>query len=86
MNWERIVELISVVIESVRKDYVIDNAIVRDDIFTILEKHCTVLYYPIEDERNCGFHIKKIVNDTLEEFIYINTAKPLEEQIFAAAH
>lgn len=86
MNWERIVELISVVIESVRKDYVIDNAIVRDDIFTILEKHCTVLYYPIEDERNCGFHIKKIVNDTLEDFIYINTAKPLEEQIFAAAH
>ncbi|MCM1123304.1 MAG: ImmA/IrrE family metallo-endopeptidase [Eubacterium sp.] len=40
----------------------------------------------MEDEKNRGFHIKKIVKNELEDFVYINTAKPIAEQIFAAAH
>lgn len=86
MNWERIVELIPTVIDKVRTDYVLNNMIIRDDIFGILEKHCTVVYYPIEDEINCGFHTKRFVKDELVDFVYINTAKTIAEQVFAAAH
>lgn len=86
MNWNKIVELIPAVIEKVRTDYVLNNMIIRDDIFGILEKHCTVIYYPIEDEKNCGFHTKRFVNGKLEDFVYINTAKTIVDQVFAAAH
>ena len=86
MDWEKIVEQIPTAIEKVRKDYVLNNMIIKDDIFGILEKHCTVVYYPIEDEINCGFHTKRFVKDKLEDFVYINTAKSVAEQVFAAAH
>lgn len=86
MDWEKIVEQIPTVIENVRKDYVLNNMIIKDDIFGILEKHCTVVYYPIENEINCGFHTKRFVKDKLEDFVYINTAKTIAEQVFAAAH
>ena len=45
-------------------------------------KKCTVIYYPLRNEKNCGFHIKKIVGDSLEDFVY----KPMTNQIFVAAH
>ena len=86
MDWEKIVEQIPTVIEKVRTDYVLNNMIIKDDIFGILEKHCTVVYYPIENEINCGFHTKRFVKDKLEDFVYINTAKTVAEQVFAAAH
>ena len=86
MDWEKIVEQIPTVIEKVRTDYVLNNMIIKDDIFGILEKHCTVVYYPIENEINCGFHTKRFVKDKLEDFVYINTAKTIAEQVFAAAH
>ena len=59
MDWEKIVQQIPTVIERVRTDYVLNNMIIKDDIFGILEKHCTVIYYPIENEINCGFHTKR---------------------------
>lgn len=86
MDWEKIVEQIPIVIEKVRKDYILNNMIIKDDIFGILEKHCTVVYYPIENEINCGFHTQRFVKDKLEDFVYINTAKTVAEQVFAAAH
>ena len=86
MDWEKIVEQIPTVIEKVRTDYVLNNMIIKDDIFGILEKHCTVVYYPIENEINYGFHTKRFVKDKLEDFVYINTAKTVAEQVFAAAH
>ena len=86
MDWEKIVEQIPTVIEKVRTDYVLNNMIIKDDIFGILENHCTVVYYPIENEINCGFHTKRFVKDKLEDFVYINTAKTVAEQVFAAAH
>ena len=51
-----------------------------------MENYCTVIYYPLPDEKNRGLHIKKIVKNKLEDFVYINTDKPMAEQIFAAAH
>lgn len=86
MNWEKIVEQIPAVIEKVRTDYVLNNMIIKDDIFGILEKHCTVVYYPIDNEINCGFHTKRFIKDKLEDFVYINTAKTIADQVFTAAH
>ncbi|MBR4606636.1 MAG: ImmA/IrrE family metallo-endopeptidase [Lachnospiraceae bacterium] len=86
MDWEKIIEQIPEVIESIRTDYVLNNRIIKDDIFGILEKHCTVIYYPLENEKNCGFHTKRFVNDELKDFVYINTAKSVADQVFAAAH
>lgn len=86
MDWEKIIGLIPAVIEKVRTDYILNNMIIKDDIFGILEKHCTVVYYPIENEKNCGFHTKRFVKDKLEDFVYINTAKTVADQVFAAAH
>lgn len=86
MDWEKIVKLIPAVIEKVRTDYVLNNMIIKDDIFGILEKHCTVVYYPMENEKNCGFHTKRFVKDKVEDFVYINTAKTIADQVFTAAH
>lgn len=86
MDWDNVVKLILQIIDEIRKDYVINNMTIRDDIFGVLEKHCTVVYYPIENEKNCGFHTKRFVNDRLEDFVYINTAQPVSKQVFAAAH
>lgn len=86
MDWEKIVRQIPSVIEKVRTDYVLNNMIIRDDIFGILEKYCNVIYYPMEGEKNCGFHTKRFVKDKLEDFVYINTAKPVADQVFTAAH
>ncbi len=86
MDWEKIIGQIPTVIEKVRTDYILNNVIIRDDIFGILEKHCTVIYYPIEKEINCGFHTQRFVKDKLEDFVYINTAKTMAEQVFVAAH
>ncbi|HEX3046957.1 MAG TPA: ImmA/IrrE family metallo-endopeptidase [Bacillota bacterium] len=58
------------------------NQIIREEIFTILEKNCTVIYYPIADNEICAF----IVKHGVKYFTIINTAIPLEKQIFAAAH
>lgn len=86
MNWEKIVQQIPAVIEKVRTDYVLNNMIIKDDIFGILEKHCTVVYYPLDNEKNCGFHTKRFIKDELEDFVYINTAKTVADQVFTAAH
>lgn len=62
------------------------NPILREDIFHLLSKCCTVIYYPLEQEENDGFHISLPVNEEICHFVYINTAKKLEKQIYAAAH
>lgn len=81
-----VVKAIQSIIVEIREKRIIQNTAVRDSIFDILENECTVIYYPFEREKNRGFHIKKIVKNQLEDFVYINTAKPIAEQIFAAAH
>lgn len=82
---EELVPEIEKVVKEVRLDYLINNEIIRDDVFEILEKRCTVMYYPVDDKSN-GFHTKRIVKDSLQDFVYINTAKENELQVFTAAH
>lgn len=84
--WDRIVKKIPVVVDRIREDRVLDNMTIRDDIFSILEKHCTVIYYPLHEEKNSGFHMKRFIKEKLEDIVYINTAKPIAEQVFTAAH
>lgn len=59
---------------------------VSKDIFDILEDKCIVVYYPIFDEENDGFHVTRFIKGVPKDFVYINTAKALEKQIFTAAH
>lgn len=86
MERKVVVKTIQKIITDINEKCIIKNTAIRDNIFDILENECTVIYYPLENEKNRGFHIKKIVKNKLEDFIYINTAKPIAEQIFAAAH
>ncbi len=87
MDWSRINSLIPEVVNSVREEYIVNNKIIKDDIFKILERHCVVVYYPITNEtKNRGFHIKRFLEGKLTDFVYINTANSTAEQIFAAAH
>ena len=87
MDWSKINSLIREVVNSVKKEYIVNNNILKDDIFRILEKHCVVVYYPIPEEtKNRGFHIKRFMEGKLTDFVYINTANTTAEQVFAAAH
>lgn len=86
MDRKVVVQAIQKIILDIKEKCIIKNTAIRDSIFGILENECTVIYYPLENEKNRGFHIKKIVRNELKDFVYINTAKPIAEQIFAAAH
>ena len=86
MNWNEIEKVIQNIVFEIKDTCIIQNTAIRDNIFGILEDKCTVIYYPLENEKNRGFHIKRIVKDKLEDFVYINTSKPIAEQIFTAAH
>lgn len=86
MELSYIYKAIPAVIEDLKRDYIFGDSIIRNDIFNILEKHCVVVYYPLQDEKNCGFHTQRFVKDGLEDFVYINTAKTVSEQVFTAAH
>lgn len=86
--------------EALFQDYVIEqfkkenlsaafpNKILRDDVFALLEKYCTVVYYPLCEEKNHGFHIKDMprANGESLQIVYINTAHTIEKQVFTAAH
>jgi len=62
------------------------NELIRDDIFPLLDKYCTVVYYPTTDNENNGFHKDYDHNGKVVHFVYINTAQHKEKQIFTAAH
>jgi len=53
--------------------------------FSILEKTAIVVFYPLDDE-NDGFHIQRTLKGKSADFVYINTSKAIEKQIFTAAH
>ena len=79
-------ELLQNVINNLRKENNIVNELIRDDVFKILENHCYVVYYPLENEDINGFHIVRTIKGEPKHFVYINTANTTERQIFTAAH
>lgn len=66
------------------------NIILREDVFSILDEveNCKVIYYPIQDKENNGFHYTGIPDSAGKElhFVYINTHQTIEKQVFTAAH
>ena len=58
------------------------NPILREDIFVLLDQCCTVVYFPVDDQTNNGFHVRYPEGD----IVYINTNQTKEKQIFTAAH
>lgn len=64
------------------------NPLIRDDVLDILDRFCTVVYYPLENEKNNGFHVNEIpfADGTKNNFVFINTAQTMEKQVFTAAH
>ena len=80
-----IVQAIQEFIKNKRIEEKICNVIIRDDVFAILEKECYVLYFALEDDID-GCHICKPLNGEMKQFVYINTSKVLQEQVWTAAH
>lgn len=83
---DEIIECIKQLIVDLKKNEAIENEVIRDEVFEILQRYCTVLYYPLTNECNKAFHVSKIVNEKLEDYVFINTAHHKEKQIFGAAH
>ena len=67
--------------EKIQSEYLL-----RDGVFSLLDQYCTVLYYPQEKEDNDGCHVRRLVNGEVKNFVYINTYKSVEKQVFTAAH
>ena len=83
-----IVDFIDDKIKSFERNYDYNfNKVLRDDIFRLLAmQNCIVIHFPEEKENNNGFHVKYPLRGELRHFVFINTDKPMEEQIFTAAH
>lgn len=63
------------------------NPLLREDVLALLDQYCTVVYFPLEDEENNGFHIR--ISDAYGQdrhFVYINTAQTIKKQAFTAVH
>ncbi|MGD9678707.1 MAG: ImmA/IrrE family metallo-endopeptidase [Vulcanibacillus sp.] len=84
---EKLINEIERLVQEIKKENDIKNEIIRDDVFSILQAlNCIVLYYPLEDEEIDGCHIKKPINDQMEQFVFINSNNTRERQAFIAAH
>lgn len=64
------------------------NVLLRADVLKLLDEYCTVIYYPLENETNNGFHITGLLDKhgVEKHFVYINTNQTIEKQVFTAAH
>lgn len=100
-NWEKLIdfpqrkiEQMRQIIDEKRRDPTLEglfvNRILREDIFDILDACCTVVFFPLpEGEENDGFQVSRTVDycgEHIEQFVFLNTAKPLEKQVFTAGH
>lgn len=74
------------VVENCKDQNGIVNLVIRDDVFNILERHCHVVYYPLENEDINGFHVTRTMLDQSVHFVFINTWNTIERQVFTAAH
>lgn len=72
--------------KELKKQY--PNILLRDEALKLLDQYCTILYYPLEQEDNNGFHIDNVPSKegACQHFVFINTAQTLEKQVFTAAH
>ena len=89
---ENVIDLIIQIIKEKRESEELKtrfpNKLLREDVLDLLDMYCTVVYYPIDNESNNGFHITGIPDKFGKDhhFVYINTSQTIEKQIFTAAH
>lgn len=84
---DQIINEIVKLVREIKRENNIENEIIRDDVFSILQAmDCVVLYYPLEDESIDGCHIEKPMNGELKQFVFINSNNTRERQAFSAAH
>ncbi len=84
---KRLIREIVKLVQEIKTENNIENEIIRDDVFSILQAmDCVVLYYPLEEESIDGCHIEKPVNGHMEQFVFINSNNTRERQAFSAAH
>lgn len=83
---DQVVLALQKLITSKKEEKGIVNEVIRDDIFEILKAECVVLYYALEDSNIEGCHLIKPLNGKLEQFVFINTTKAVQEQTWTAAH
>lgn len=69
-----------------KKEKHIVNEVIRDDVFAVLKGECVVLYYALDDCSVEGCHVIKPFNGRMEQFVFINTMKAVQEQTWTAAH
>lgn len=64
------------------------NPLLREEMLDLLDRYCTVVYYPVDNTDNNGFRLKRMpfADGTCQDFVFINTAQTLEKQVFTAAH
>lgn len=64
------------------------NPLLRDDVLSLLDLFCTVVYFPVNDAKNNGFHMTDMpfADGSKNNFVFINTAQTIEKQVFTAAH
>lgn len=76
--------------EGFRNQGLVFNTVLREDIFDLLNACCTVVFYPFLQDENDGFQVARPVTygggPHIEQFVYLNTAKALEKQVFAVGH
>lgn len=83
---EQVVSVIQEFITSQKVEKNIVNEVIRDDVFAILRNECVVLYYALDDSMIEGCHVIKPLNGRMEQFVFINTTKAIQEQTWTAAH
>lgn len=58
------------------------NPLLREEMLDLLDRYCTVVYYPINDKDNQGFRLKQMpfADGSRQDFVFIDTAQTLEKQ------
>lgn len=73
------VDMIKRFIKRKRAEAHIVNAVVRDDVFSVLQKECIVLYYALDDSID-GCHMQKPLLGELRQFVFEFTAHTLKKR------
>lgn len=84
---KRVEKEIKILAERVLKQNGFTGKPVREHIFEILRKEAKVIMFPLPEEEGLdGFHVERVVDGEIRAFVYINSAKYFEKNIFCAAH
>lgn len=60
MEWKEIEKAIQNIVADIKEQCIIQNTAIRDNIFGILEDKCTVIYYPLKNEKIVDFILREL--------------------------